>query len=57
MIDHVVGIALIVFVAPLVGLLGSAIGHATNEKAGTVVSVGGVLAVLGVAAWFLVRSF
>ncbi|MDH6612586.1 hypothetical protein M2164_008221 [Streptomyces sp. SAI-208] len=57
MMYHAIGIFLIIVVAPLVGLAGNVIADNVHEGAGRTVSVGGVLAVLGVAAWFIVRSF
>ncbi|MEV6326275.1 hypothetical protein [Streptomyces sp. NPDC051909] len=54
---HFIGIMLIIFGAPLVGILGNVIGEYVNDVLGRIVSIGGVLAVLGVAAWFIVRSF
>ncbi|WP_161801045.1 hypothetical protein [Kitasatospora griseola] len=52
MVNRVIGIVLIVFGAPLVGIAGIAgnvIGEKVHEGVGRAVSVGGVLAVLGVA--------
>ncbi|WP_157815679.1 hypothetical protein [Kitasatospora sp. CB02891] len=57
MVNHVIGIVLIVLGAPLVGIAGNVIGEKVHEGVGRAISVGGVLAVLGVAAWFIVRSF
>ncbi|MDQ1012907.1 hypothetical protein QFZ82_007392 [Streptomyces sp. V4I23] len=56
MMNHLIGILLIVFGAPLVGILGNVIADAWHLGVGRIVSIGGVLAVLGVAAWFIVSS-
>lgn len=55
--DHVIGIFLIIFGAPLVGLVGNVVADNVHEGVGRTISVGGILAVLGVAAWFIIRSF
>jgi hypothetical protein len=55
--NHAIGMFLIIVVAPLVGLVGNVIADNVHEGVGRSVSVGGVLAVLGVAAWFIIRSF
>ncbi|MFD9727379.1 hypothetical protein [Streptomyces sp. NPDC059072] len=57
MINHVIGIFLIVIGAPLVGILGNVIADNVHDGIGRTVSIGGVLAVLGAAAWFIIRSF
>ncbi|MGW0698588.1 hypothetical protein ACWD0A_04490 [Streptomyces sp. NPDC002867] len=57
MMDHLIGILLIVFGAPLVGILGNVIADAWHEGVGRIISIGGVLTVLGAAAWFIVSSF
>ncbi|MFF7546262.1 hypothetical protein ACFZCU_21905 [Streptomyces canus] len=55
--NHAIGIFLIIVVAPLVGLVGNVMADKVHEGVGRTVSIGGVLAVLGVAAWFIIRSF
>ncbi|MFJ7070120.1 hypothetical protein [Streptomyces sp. NPDC101115] len=57
MMNHAIGIFLIIFGAPLVGLVGNVIADNVHEGVGRTITIGGVLAVLGVAAWFIVRSF
>ncbi|MFF2629807.1 hypothetical protein ACFVUN_29090 [Kitasatospora griseola] len=54
MVNHVIGIVLIILGAPLVGTAGNVIGEKAYEGVGRAISVGGVL---GVAVWFIVRSF
>jgi hypothetical protein len=55
--NHAIGIFLIIVVAPLVGFVGNVIADNVHEGVGRTVSVGGALAVLGVAVWFIIRSF
>ncbi|MFD8567958.1 hypothetical protein [Streptomyces sp. NPDC059639] len=52
-----IGLLLIVFGAPLVGLAGHWLEDSGNEMAGKVVSIGGHLLVLGIAAWLIIESF
>ncbi|GGQ85997.1 hypothetical protein [Kitasatospora griseola] len=47
MVNHVIGIVLIVFGAPLVGIAGNVIGEKAHEGVGRAI----------VAVWFIVRSF
>ncbi|MFA3839574.1 MULTISPECIES: hypothetical protein [Streptomyces] len=54
---YLIGILLIIVGAPLVGLIGTWIEDAGHVRAGKSISVGGYLAVLGVAAWLIVSSF
>ncbi|WP_327350884.1 hypothetical protein [Streptomyces sp. NBC_01304] len=54
--DFLIGILLIVFGAPLVGLMGRWLEGAGRERLGKTLSVGGYLAVLGIAAWLIVGS-
>lgn len=56
-VDHLIGILLIIFVAPLVGLIGTWIEGAGHRALGKSISIGGVLLVLGIAGWLIVRSF
>ncbi|MFF3460999.1 hypothetical protein [Streptomyces sp. NPDC002619] len=56
-VDFLIGLFLIVFGAPLVGLIGGWIEGAGREGLGKTISIGGYLAVLGVAMWFVIRSF
>ncbi|MFF2504156.1 hypothetical protein ACFVTY_12385 [Streptomyces sp. NPDC058067] len=51
---YVIGLALIVLGAPLVGIAGNVIGEYVHEGLGRTISVCGVLAVLGVAAWLII---
>ncbi|WP_327235709.1 hypothetical protein OG349_18790 [Streptomyces sp. NBC_01317] len=51
------GILLIIFGAPLVGVAGRAVENSGREGVGKAISVGGYLAVLGVAAWLIIGSF
>ncbi|MBT2396408.1 hypothetical protein [Streptomyces sp. ISL-100] len=55
--DFFIGILLIVFGAPLVGILGRVIENSGSESVGKTISIGGYLAVLGVAAWLIIGSF
>ncbi|MFG2956324.1 hypothetical protein ACGF5O_21700 [Streptomyces sp. NPDC048291] len=55
--DFLIGILLIVFGAPAVGLTGRWIEGAGRENLGRAISIGGYLAVLGIAGWLIVRSF
>ncbi|MFE6888256.1 hypothetical protein [Streptomyces sp. NPDC057694] len=55
--DFLIGLLLIVFGAPLVGLAGHWLEGSGNETAGKVVSIGGYLVVLGIAAWLIIGSF
>ncbi|MFB7197896.1 hypothetical protein [Streptomyces sp. NPDC056240] len=52
-----IGILLIVFGAPLVGLVGHWLENAGHDAAGKAISVGGYVTVLGVAAWLIIGSF
>ncbi|MFB6850919.1 hypothetical protein ACFCWV_00225 [Streptomyces sp. NPDC056341] len=52
-----IGILLIVFGAPLVGLVGHWLENVGHEAAGKAISVGGYVTVLGVAAWLIIGSF
>ncbi|WP_406102967.1 hypothetical protein OG698_11265 [Streptomyces sp. NBC_01003] len=52
-----IGILLIIVGAPLVGVIGTWIEDAGHAMAGKTISVGGYLAVLGVAAWLIISSF
>ncbi|MEV5606804.1 hypothetical protein [Streptomyces sp. NPDC052225] len=53
---YAIGLALIVIGAPLVGIAGNVIGDNVHEGAGKAISIGGVLAVLGIAAWLIIGS-
>ena len=55
--DHLIGILLIVFGAPIVGLTGQWIEGPGRKSLGKAISIGGYLAVLGIAGWLIVRSF
>ncbi|WP_330291118.1 hypothetical protein [Streptomyces sp. NBC_00576] len=55
--DHLIGILLIIFVAPLVGITGSWIEGAGHKGLGKGLSIGGYLLVFGIAGWLIVRSF
>jgi hypothetical protein len=55
--DYLIGLLLIVFGAPLVGLTGNWIESSGHRAAGKTVAVGGYLLVLGIAAWFIIGSF
>ncbi|MFF3872926.1 hypothetical protein [Streptomyces sp. NPDC001978] len=55
--DFLIGLFLIVFGAPLVGIIGRWIEGAGREGLGKTLSIGGYLAVLGVAMWLIFRSF
>ncbi|MEV6737742.1 hypothetical protein AB0N14_12680 [Streptomyces sp. NPDC051104] len=55
--DFLIGIVLIMFGAPLVGIVGRWIEGAGREGLGRTISVGGYLGVLGVAAWLIIGSF
>lgn len=57
MMSHLIGVFLLLFGAPLVGLLGNVIAEYVHEGVGRTVTIGGVLAVTGVAGWLIVRSF
>ncbi|WP_406517022.1 hypothetical protein [Streptomyces sp. NBC_00134] len=48
---------MIIVGAPLVGVIGSWIADAGHETVGLTISVGGYLAVLGVAAWLIISFF
>ncbi|MER5917939.1 hypothetical protein ABT124_48665 [Streptomyces sp. NPDC001982] len=54
--EYLIGILLIVFGAPLVGLIGHWVENSGHDAAGKVISVGGYLLVLGVAAWLIIGS-
>ncbi|MFG2364606.1 hypothetical protein ACGFY3_23655 [Streptomyces mirabilis] len=55
--DFFIGILLIIFVAPLVGIIGRWIENAGREGLGKTLSIGGYLLVLGIAGWLIIRSF
>ncbi|WP_161500576.1 hypothetical protein [Embleya scabrispora] len=55
--DFLIGIILIVFGAPLVGVAGRVIENSGREGIGKTISVGGYLAVLVLAIWLIIRSF
>lgn len=55
--DYLIGIGLIIIVAPLVGLIGRWIEGAGHEGLGKTISIGGYLGVLGIAAWLIIGSF
>ncbi|MEU9288401.1 hypothetical protein AB0D57_27815 [Streptomyces sp. NPDC048275] len=55
--DFLIGILLIVFGAPLVGIIGQWIENAGREGLGKTLSIGGYLTVLGIAAWLIIGSF
>lgn len=55
--DFFIGILLIIFVAPLVGIIGRWIENAGREGLGKALSVGGYVLVLGIAGWLIIRSF
>ncbi|MET8023319.1 hypothetical protein AB0D78_40275 [Streptomyces avermitilis] len=55
--DFFIGILLIIFVAPLVGIVGRWIENAGREGLGKTLSIGGYLLVLGIAGWLIIRSF
>ena len=55
--DHLIGILLIVFGAPIVGLTGQWIEGTGRKSLGKAISIGGYLVVLGIAGWLIVRSF
>ncbi|MEU1850670.1 hypothetical protein ABZ499_15700 [Streptomyces sp. NPDC019990] len=57
MVNHAIGIFLLILGVPLVGLVGTAITEKVHEGVGRTVTVGGTLAVLGVAGWLIIRSF
>ncbi|MEV1027038.1 hypothetical protein [Streptomyces sp. NPDC050264] len=52
-----IGILLIVFGTPLVGLIGHWIEDSGHETVGHTISVGGYVLVLGAAAWLIISSF
>ncbi|MFJ8825322.1 hypothetical protein ACIREE_26525 [Streptomyces sp. NPDC102467] len=54
---YLIGILLIVFGAPLVGLVGHWTEDSGNETVGKTISIGGYLLVLGAAAWLIISSF
>ncbi|MFE0510245.1 hypothetical protein [Streptomyces sp. NPDC058964] len=55
--DFLIGILLIVFGAPLVGILGRVLEGSGREGLGKAVGIAGCLAVLGVAGWLIIGSF
>ncbi|MEU2056664.1 hypothetical protein [Streptomyces bungoensis] len=55
--DFPIGLLLIVFGAPLVGLLGNALAGSGRRGLGRAVGVGLYLVVLAVAGWLIVRGF
>jgi hypothetical protein len=58
--DFVIGIILIVFVAPLVGVVGKSIQKTGDSSRRRIIGRGftiGYLAVIGIALWLIVRSF
>ncbi|MGP4052218.1 hypothetical protein [Streptomyces sp. 2A115] len=55
--NFLIGMALIVFGAPLVGIIGRWIEQAGREGLGKTISIGGFLGVLGIAVWLIIGSF
>ncbi|MFC9677374.1 MULTISPECIES: hypothetical protein [unclassified Streptomyces] len=55
--SFLIGLVLIMVGAPVVGFIGTWIEDAGYVTVGKTVSVGGYLAVLGVAAWLIISSF
>ncbi|MFJ3333325.1 hypothetical protein [Streptomyces sp. NPDC086766] len=55
--DFLIGILLIVFGAPLVGIAGRVLENSGREGLGKALGVRGYLAVLGVAAWLIIGGF
>ncbi|SOD86964.1 hypothetical protein SAMN06272765_4442 [Streptomyces sp. Ag109_G2-15] len=56
-VQFLIGLLLIVFGAPLVGILGTALQGSGRKGAGRAIGVGLYLVVLGVAGWLIVDSF
>ncbi|MFD7878122.1 hypothetical protein ACFV5G_29175 [Streptomyces sp. NPDC059766] len=54
--NYLIGLLLIVFGAPLVGITGRVIENSGRGGVGKTISIGGYLAVLGLAAWLIVGS-
>ncbi|MFE2991966.1 hypothetical protein [Streptomyces sp. NPDC059262] len=55
--SFLIALMLIMIGAPLVGVIGTWIEDAGYVTVGKTVSVGGYLAVLGVAAWLIISYF
>jgi hypothetical protein len=55
-VDYLIGLLLIVFGAPLVGLLGNALAGTGRKALGRAVGVGLYLVVLAIAGWLVVRG-
>ncbi|MGW7258509.1 hypothetical protein [Streptomyces sp. NPDC054834] len=53
---YLIGLALIVFGAPLVGILGRVLEGTGRKRLGKVVGIGVYLAVLAVAGWLVVSD-
>ncbi|MCQ4206433.1 hypothetical protein [Streptomyces longispororuber] len=53
---YLIGLLLIVFGAPLVGLMGNWIEDAGHGAAGKVISIGGYTVVIGAAAWLIISN-
>ncbi|WP_420037704.1 hypothetical protein ACN2WE_40535 [Streptomyces sp. cg28] len=54
--DYLIGLLLIVFGAPLVGLTGNWLEGSGHVAVGKTVAIGGYLVVLGIAAWLIIGS-
>ncbi|MEU5592426.1 hypothetical protein [Streptomyces sp. NPDC020298] len=53
---YLIGLALIVFGAPLVGIIGRVLEGSGRERLGRVVGIGVYLVVLAVAVWLVVSD-
>ncbi|MFF4013929.1 hypothetical protein [Streptomyces sp. NPDC001843] len=53
---YLIGLALILFGAPLVGIIGGALEGAGRKRLGKVVGIGVYLMVLAVAVWLVVSD-
>ncbi|WP_330457579.1 hypothetical protein OIB37_12065 [Streptomyces sp. NBC_00820] len=54
--DFLIGIMLIMFGAPLVGVAGHILAGTGRRRLGRVISVGGYLSVMAVALWLVFRD-